>query len=149
MGQILMDVPFPKQPKGMGDFKYMRTLFVDSIRKAFKDGGFGGSTSDDDSSSDTGGTFLVVYRDEIYCIENDFQVGLSSNRYHAIGCGGDFAMGAIEALERAKLHFSPEEFCREALSVAMHHSGGVREPFVIIEIPFKKSKNETRIHQRG
>ncbi len=55
MGQILKySFDPPEHPSGMGVEKYMNTLFVDEVRKVFKDKGF---LLLIDDSQEQGGTF--------------------------------------------------------------------------------------------
>src|SRR5271165_4245107 len=65
MGQILRYkfVP-PAQPSGVDDMRFMVTDFIDAVRKAFFDNGFGKKDTNE------GGNFLVGYKKKLYNIQN-------------------------------------------------------------------------------
>ena len=143
MGQILMDIVIPKQKKGVDDHKFMRTTFVDTIRQKFDKCGFGGkeASSDNDGGGDVGGVFIVIYKQQIYTIDSDFQVAMSSEPFESVGCGSSFAKGVMWSMQQAwTLNISPTAICTEALTAAAHFNCGVRAPFNIIEIPLKRKK---------
>ena len=108
--------------------EYMCTDFVNAIRECFKDGGFMEKTQQD---SESGGLFLVGYKDRLFKIEDDFQVGERVDRFDAIGSGGDFALGALYVLPNLKGR-SIEENLITALEVAEYLSFGVESPFTIL-----------------
>jgi ATP-dependent protease HslVU (ClpYQ) peptidase subunit len=122
MGQLLRyKLDPPKQTVSMDDMKYMVTDFIDSVAKCFADNGYG--------SKGHGGTFLVGYNSKLYMIDSDFQVGIPTLPYHAVGCGADLALGAMHATKNKK----PEDRIVAALEAASTHSGGVTPPFVILK----------------
>lgn len=122
MGQLLRyKLKVPKHKRGYSDMKYMVTDFIDSIRKCFSNNDFG--------SKDTGGRFLVGYNKKLYVIDNDFQVGIPTLSYHAVGAGADLALGAIHALKNKK----PEERIAAGLQAASDHNAAVLPPFVILK----------------
>lgn len=109
-------------------YEYMCTDFIDAVRECFKEGGFLQKYSDGD---DKGGTFLVGYKDRLFQIDGDFQVGESLNGFNAVGCGEDFALGALHA--NLKENMSPKNRVLKALEAAAFFSGGVCKPFIIKE----------------
>ena len=134
MGQALMDLKVPAQKKGEDDYAYMRTTFVKTVQKLFEKAGFLKTEHDQKS----GGTFLVIYRNEIYKIEEDFQVEVRYDPYNACGCGEGYALGALAAYSVGnELIQRPRASVERALSIAERFSGGVRAPWTIIEIPHK------------
>jgi ATP-dependent protease HslVU (ClpYQ) peptidase subunit len=127
MGQLLRyKFDPPRQTAGQDDMKYMVTDFVDAVRKCFGEGGFG-KTPDKDQNK--GGTFLVGYNGKLYTIDSDFQVGIPSIGYSAVGCGFDLALGAMYATKNQK----PEDRITTALEAASTFSAGVEPPFVIVK----------------
>lgn len=104
---------------------YLRTVWLDDLRKAFTAGGY----SKKDNNVETGGTFLLGYRSRLFEVEGDFQIGEHATDYAAVGCGDDIAKGAMFALATSAI---PEtDRVRIALESAAQHSAGVRGPFVI------------------
>lgn len=135
MGQTLMDLVVPKQKKNQNDFQFMRTTFVTAVQKHFEGTGY----LKKENEQKSGGCFLVIYRGEIYKIEEDFQVEIRTDPFNACGCGEDFANGALEAIHKSgSTGWSPEWAVRTALEVAAKFSGGVRAPWTILSIPLVK-----------
>lgn len=126
MGQLLrFSLSIPERPRKMDEYEYMVTLFIDAVRKCFKDGGFAQKKDD----AESGGTFLVGYNGKIYVIYDDYQVGINSYTYNACGCGDVYALGSLYSTN--KFIKDPKERLKLALSSAEEFSGGVKRPFVI------------------
>jgi len=113
----------PEQTES-GNMAYMVGIFVEHVRKLFKEKGF----SKVDDNEETGGEFLVGYRGKLYLIGSDFQVNGNRDGLDAIGCGARFALGAMKALE----HLPPRERILLSLEIAAYFSGGVMPPFTIL-----------------
>ena len=125
MGQLLRFrfVPPPHHPADRDDFAFMATDFVDAVRECFKHYGYAKA----ENGQESGGSFLVGYRGNLYQVASDYQVGLPVDPYAAVGCGDDIALGALYAT----IGQSAEHRVRTALAAAQRFSAGVREPFVI------------------
>lgn len=128
MGQLLRFkfVP-PAIPNRQELFEYMCTSFVDSVRRVLKKGGF----SEIDSNVERGGTFLIGIRGRLFCIMSDYQVEESAEDYNVLGCGDSYALGSL-ATQHSEM--DPEKRVSQALQVAEKFSGGVRGPFVILNV---------------
>lgn len=128
MGQILHyvgeDPPKPSVNAKLD--KFMVTKFVDWVRAVLAEGGWKRT----DSEQESGGSFLVGVRGTLYLIDPDFQAGRSQNGYLAVGCGEGIALGSL--FSTADLE--PHERVVLALEAAVHHSTGVRGPFVVEEL---------------
>jgi ATP-dependent protease HslVU (ClpYQ) peptidase subunit len=105
---------------GVSDTRHMATAFIDAVRKCFNDNGFG--------TPSEGGGFLVGYHGNLYSIAPDFQVGLASCGYDAVGCGADIALGAMFACKEK----DPIKRINVALRAASTFSAGVRPPFHVV-----------------
>lgn len=124
MGQLLnFKLRLPEQEAGADVFRYMVTEFVDAVRECLKEGGYAQRNND----AETGGSFLVGYRGRLFSIQSDYQVCEASRGFHAIGCGADYALGALAA----NAGLPAGQRVRQALDVAETFSGGVRSPFRI------------------
>lgn len=140
MGQLLQysfaapgHVVTPGAASYKDDMAYMVTDFADAVRKLFADKGFSTKGSDKDADeSDSGGTFLVGYRRKLYTVESDFQIARIQDGFHAIGCGGRYALGSLFATQQAE--DNPIGRCNAALTAAEHFSAGVRAPFKIVQL---------------
>lgn len=114
----------PKKFDDMDIYEYMCTAFVNELRNCFKNGGF----IEVDKNVESGGTFLVGWKNRLFMIESDFQVAESEKPYHACGCGMHYALGAMDALDTS---LAVESRIETALTIGVYRSGGVRPPFVI------------------
>ncbi len=132
MGQLLMyKLSVEKQKEGMPDFEFMATSFVDAVMKCLKDNGY--SKIDDNVA--TGGDFLVGYRNNIYEVEADYQVNRTADGIMAIGCGGEYALGAMRAINSN----DPRKRINASLEIAAYYSGAVIPPFTILEgVPIER-----------
>lgn len=125
MGQLLRyKLEIPVQQPDEDDYSYMCSSFIDSVRQCLKDGGFSKSLNGEES----GGTFLVGYKENIYTIYDDFQVAKSTDDFASIGCGEYYALGSSKVTKK----LSPRKRLQTALEVASYFSGGVLPPFVYI-----------------
>jgi hypothetical protein len=115
----------PKQTVHRDDRAYLVTDFVDSLRKCFSVNGFG------DKDATVGGTFLLGYKGKLYSVQKDYQVGLPSTQYDAVGCGSDLALGSLHST--AKMNLKPEQRITMALEAASTFSAGVAPPFLILK----------------
>jgi ATP-dependent protease HslVU (ClpYQ) peptidase subunit len=123
MGQILAASFEPPEASSDADLeKFMRTEFIDAVRKALKAGGY----ASEHDKTERGGDFLVGYRGRLFHIAGDYQVGESLDGLYAVGCGAPFALGCLFS-NRNRNH--PRERIHEALMAAEHFSSGVRAPF--------------------
>lgn len=125
MGQILQHkFKPPQQKRGTSDFEFMTTVFIDEVRKCFKDNGF----SHIEDNEEIGGTFLVAYKGEIYCVEEDYQVGVHVFPFNATGAGQEIALGSLFSTYQSKT-LSPEQKLTIALKASEQFNASVRSPF--------------------
>jgi len=133
MGQILQyswnPPKYTPTKTNSGLDKFMRTKFVDSIKQAFKEGGYGsiGSSSDED----TGGIFIVGLCGRIFTIDEDFHVGENVVNYMAEGSGGQIALGALHATKNQK---NPRLRIKAALEAATEFNMSVAAPYTYIQV---------------
>ncbi|MFA6400901.1 MAG: hypothetical protein WCX31_04640 [Salinivirgaceae bacterium] len=117
----------PPEIKADDVYAYMCTQFIDAVRACFKEGGYLQKYTDGDEK---GGTFLVAYKNRLFKIESDFQVAENLNGIDAVGCGADFALGALFTILD---HSIPtKDKILKALEAAEFLSEGIRRPFVLI-----------------
>lgn len=130
MGQLLrFKLKLTKQERGVSDYEYMCTTFIDSVRKCLKNGGY---TIVKDESERIG-TFLVGYKNRLYKIEGDLQVGESYENFNSVGCGEDYAKGALDIILKYSKGYSAEKIIEKALTTVVKFSSGVRPPFNILK----------------
>lgn len=128
MGQLIRyTLKIPKQTKNMDDYTYLVTLFIDSLRDCLKKGGFAQKINEEES----GGTFLLGYKNKLYTIYSDYQVSECLDNYTSVGCGSKYALGSLFStmiLEDTRTRI------KLALESAVKFSNGVLPPFNILEI---------------
>ena len=108
------------------DHEYLVTKFIPRVTSTFERGGYGKNNSGDKS----GGCFLLGYKDKLYNVEDDYQVGESSDNYDACGSGVYFALGSLHSTEDSGL--SPEKRIRLALQSASKFCVSVAAPYYIV-----------------
>lgn len=128
MGQLLqygLNIPIDNRKDVL---EYMIVDLVNAIRKCFKDGGWGKTKDGEDS----GGSFLIGYKNRLFRIDSDYQVAENYINYQSVGCGEDFAKGAYHALNDYDI--KTEEKILLSLKAAAKFSTGVEGPFRIIKL---------------
>jgi len=132
MGQILQYSWTPPKytptKTNSGLDKFMRTKFVDSVKDAFREHGYGSIVS---GQEDVGGIFIVGLEGRIFTIDEDFHVGEAVVNYMAEGSGAFFAMGALFATKNQK---NPKMRIKTALEAASEFSMSVAPPFTYIQV---------------
>lgn len=133
MGQILQYSWAPPKytptKTNSGLDKFMRTKFIESVKLAFKDNGYGSIGSS--SEEDTGGIFIVGLEGRIFTIDEDFHVGENVVNYMAEGSGGQIALGALYATKNQK---NPRLRLKAALEAASEFNMSVAPPYTYIQI---------------
>lgn len=128
MGQVLRFNLTPSaHSEGLDDYEYMVTTFVEDVRKVLKRAGY----SHIKNNVETGGNFLVAYRDALYEVEDDFQVGITTRSYACIGSGEEIASGAMSILDEHEM--APDKIIKRALKAAADHDAYVAAPFKVIK----------------
>lgn len=129
MGQLLehhLEVA-PQDDTHQSDLAYLVREFIPVVRDLLKSGGY----TTIENNSESGGFFLLGYNGRLYEVNSDFQVNHYTDGFAALGCGEDFALGALSAL----LDTSPDMPARDkvtiALDAATRLSGGVTPPYII------------------
>lgn len=128
MGQVLrFNLVATQQPEGMDDYEYMVTTFVEDVRKVLKRAGY----SHIKNNVETGGNFIVAYRNGLYEVEEDYQVGITTRAYACTGSGMDIASGAMSILQDQEIE--PAAAIKQALKSAANHDAYVSAPFRVVK----------------
>jgi hypothetical protein len=136
MGQILQyswtppKFPAAANPKNLD--KFMRTKFVDSVKEAFRENGYGNFTGNIEDG-DQGGVFLISVSGtgRLFTMDSDFHIGEVDVPYMAEGSGQEVALGSLFSTGSIK---TPRRRVRMALEAAAKFNMSVRGPFTIIEV---------------
>ncbi len=141
MGQILQySFSPPEHPKNCETDEFMRTFFVDSIRKCMKKEGYAAVYD----GREEGGTFLVGYDKRLFEVHDDFQVGESLYTFSACGCGEDIALGSLFSTQNV---YDSKSRILLALKASEEFSAGVRSPFRIMVLS-RNGKCKTEIVEK-
>lgn len=129
MGQILEFewIP-PKRTPGVlkiSDYQFMVKSVVPSIKKCFKEHGFG---SIKEGEQDIAGDFLIGYNGSIYHLHEDFSVLESTDDFNSVGSGFHIALGSLASTTDWK---RPEERITKAIQVAEKYKPTVQGPIHI------------------
>jgi hypothetical protein len=88
--------------------KYMRTTFIDAVRKCLADGRY----AKKDNNIESGGVFLVGYEARLSSVDSDFQVGESDDGFDAVGKLGSWQILRANALRRTASSAASSRACR-------------------------------------
>lgn len=129
MGQILRYsfVPPKRLLEDDDDMKYLVDKFIPTLIHCYDDRGF--LTKRENVA--IGGTFLLGYKNRLFKIEGDFQVGESDSDFSACGCGEDFALGSLYSTKNMT---DVNARINVALNAAAEFSPGVGGPSLILSI---------------
>jgi hypothetical protein len=136
MGQILQyswTPPIYKPTSGFKNLdKFIRTKFVESVKEAFKEQGYGNQTGSTEDG-DEGGIFLIAVQGtgRIFTMDSDFHIGEADLQYMAEGAGQEIALGSLYSTTAIK---TPRKRVRMALEASAKFNMSVRPPFTIIEV---------------
>jgi hypothetical protein len=137
MGQILQyswTPPIYKPTAGYRNLdKFMRTRFIESVKEAFQENGYGKFGSNAPEDGDEGGIFIIAVQNagRIFTMDSDFHIGEADVSYMAEGAGQELALGSLFSTAAVK---TPRKRVRMALEAAAKFNMAVRPPFTIIEI---------------
>ena len=136
MGQILQynwTPPIYKPTSGYRNLdKFIRTKFVESIKDAFKEHGYGNFSSGTEEG-DQGGVFIIAVQGagRIFTMDTDFHIAEADVQYMSEGAGQELALGSLFSTAQVK---TPRKRVRTALEAAAKFNMTVRAPFTIIEV---------------
>ena len=128
MGQLLMYAGglIDKRDEPDIDHEYLVTKFIPNVIKLFENGGY----SRNNSGEKEGGDFLIAYKNKLYSIASDYQVGESIHNFDACGSGEYHALGSLYSTDGSDM--TPQERIFKALESAEAFGCGVQRPFYIM-----------------
>jgi ATP-dependent protease HslVU (ClpYQ) peptidase subunit len=121
-----LDIPEHRTEK-TSDREYLTVTFVDALRQCLKSGGL---DRKDDGEDHQNSVLMLGYRGHLYVVWGDYSITEYQDSYQAVGCGEDYALGALHATE----DLSPRDRITKALESAARFSAGVSAPFTIEEL---------------
>lgn len=121
------------------DYDAMIEVFVPNVVELFKAADFAVNSE----VGLLGGNFFVATKDRFFYVLGDFSVADIDADYFAIGCGGPYAIGALDVLkDNQKMPVTRK--IEKALRVARNNAMGIDAPYLILntldnkEIKIKK-----------
>lgn len=124
----------PRHNGNVNDMQYLTTIFTDAVIECFKARSY---AKVNNSVVESGG-----YRGKLYKMESNFQTCASVLNYEAVGCGGDYAKGAMYALLKGKSTTTAlKTILTKALEAAAAHSVYVKPPWHFVSLSGNK-RNE-------
>lgn len=131
IGQLLRySLKILPMKKGMNEIEYLVTHVADRIRKLCNDKGT--LKKDNDGGDDyIDSKILCCVNGKLFSIEPDLGIVKSAFGYDAVGCGSNYALGAMYATKN--LNMSPEQRIKIALESACIHNASCRAPFTILK----------------
>ena len=125
MIQILQhSLIIPKYFEEMDFREYIATWFIGAVRRSFDEAGF----SNKKNEVETGGTFMVGYKNNLVQIQDDYSYQISS--------GAEFAIGSGHISALSSLFSTRGKDAKERLMIAMQATERfnitVRRPFHVI-----------------
>lgn len=138
MMQIVEHCFEPPEPEWDRLERFMAREFPAALRESMKEHGWLEQLDERDMA--TGGELLVSVGGRMFLVQQDFSAIEPDRDYHAIGCGGPFALGSLHATAALDPPLDAKERVRLALESAQEFSAAVREPFFIEEYDVPKLK---------
>ena len=133
MGQLLRySLKIPKHPSQKDDYSYLCTDFINAVIKCLEKNKYAHLKD----NVIQGGKFIVGYKENLYTIEGNFQIGQINIDYTSCGSGEDYATGALYTIADNK-QIPTETKIKRALEAAQEFSAGVRGQFEIIKLESK------------
>ncbi len=136
MGQLLMSLKIPEDKSSFDDkgahFEFLRTKFIEVVRKLFRDGGYSRVINNVES----GGNFILGYRGRIYEVDSDFQVEDPFVSFVAIGAGEEFAVGALDYMcnHTDLTELVLEQIVLRALETSERYCNLVKGPMKLVKV---------------
>lgn len=132
MGQLLQHVfKPPKHKPHKTDLQYMCSDFIAALQKCFEKNGFDGESDSKRKQND--GDFIVIYNNNIYVIDDEFQVLQFAQNFTSVGIGECFANASLYTSSVIG-GIDPEMRIHMAMESANKFCTGVIPPYNIIKI---------------
>ena len=126
LGQILQYNFIPPENKWGWDFqRYIATNFIDTLQDCLKDNEY--------NIKENGVNFLMGYQNNLIEIQSDFSFFINSENhsFDSVGCGEEFAKGALSILVK-DFNKESEEKLIETLKAVENFDAYVKPPFHIV-----------------
>lgn len=120
----------PEPPKAVGEKldKFMTTRFVPALRRAFENNFY------NRDGKEEGALLIVVVNGTIYEVGPNFDCIRDDRGIYAVGSGGNFALGALVALDDQgrRTQKRAQEMVSTAMFAAVSLDSGTSEPITLL-----------------
>lgn len=113
----------------INDRRYLVGTVIKTIRETLQKGGF----AKIDNNKETGGTALLVYRNKLYSLQDDYSLVRSTDGYASCGSGHAFALGSLATTARME-NLIPQQRVTMALEAAVKHCATVDGPLTVLQV---------------
>ena len=117
MGQLLEYKFSPPELRKCSLDHYLNTEFIDEVARVLHENNYASETN----NVRLGGTFMLGVMGRVFTVQDDFSVIEGSASFAAIGCGYQYALGAMSALSKHS-GSTGEDVAKEGVSAAMKYS---------------------------
>lgn len=133
LSNVILDLYAPDLEVAPGEDPYRLALrFAQDLRARCKDAGV--LTANKEGQEDMGGRVLLGYAGRLFGVSSDFAV-IEHAPWWAIGCGCEWAEGALATLDRLALPLGTEERLRFVLELVAERDIHVGPPYTILHAP--------------
>ena len=130
LNNVILDLYAPTMGSPHAEHPYDFALrFAQDLRLRCKDAGV--LTPDKEGLENMGGRVLLGYAGRLFGVSSDFAVAEHA-RWWAIGCGCEWAEGALAALERLGSPLAPEARLRFVLELVAERDIHVGPPYTVL-----------------
>lgn len=119
------ELKLPPQ-EDLEDRQYLITVVIKHIRECLKTGGF----ATINNNREQGGTALMVFKQKLYTLQDEFSIIRDIGGYAACGSGTNFALGSLASTAG----LAPEKRVELALNAAIKHCCTVSGPIHQVKI---------------
>lgn len=131
-GQLVQyTMEYPPRISDTNSMEYLCRQWVPALLACLQDNGHVGTgTQEDHDGKLQSGQALIGLDGKLFFLNSDFSILQPSNGTFAVGCGADFALGAMAVLLDTKL--KPEDKVRKCIEASSTLSGGVGGPITVL-----------------
>ena len=130
LNNVILDLYAPTMGSPHGEHPYDFALrFAQDLRLRCKDAGV--LTTNKEGQEDMGGRVLLGYAGSLFGISSDFAV-IEHAPWWAIGCGCEWAEGALATLDRLASPLAPEARLRFVLELVAKRDIHVGPPYTVL-----------------
>lgn len=126
IGQLVQYSLIIPQNKEANPVEYLINKFIPELQKCIEKG----------KCLDDSWELMLGYKQKLYHIFDNFQIGIIRENFNACGCGEKYAIGALRSLEDSK-RLTAEDKVAKVLKIAEEFSSGVKSPFIILTLEHK------------